>query len=154
MSSEHQAAGPGKWTLSVVIVVVAAAAVAALIGCADLSRGDGPPDAGTLMGDADDAGAMDGPPVSFATVVRPLLLAGCQRCHAPGQPAGDTQLRFSADATTDYATVLPFVDTGAPASSRLLAKMSGHGHGGGVIYAEDTPEYATVLRWIERGVLP
>jgi hypothetical protein len=72
-------------------------------------------------------------------------------CHAPGQMAGDTQLLFTGTAATDYPTVLNFVDTSAPAGSRLLAKMTGNGHQGGTVYASGSPEYETVLHWIQQG---
>jgi hypothetical protein len=132
----------------------AALLVAALapLACADFERG---PAAVAL-----DAGAGsdampegDGAALSFATDVSPLL-APCARCHVTGQEAGDTKLLFSGNAATDYATVATFVDTSAPSSSRLLAKMSGMGHEGGQVYATDSPEYQTVLRWIQQGARP
>ena len=47
-----------------------------------------------------------------------------------------------------------FVDTSAPAGSRLLSKLSGNGHQGGAVYAAGSPEYQTILHWIEQGALP
>jgi hypothetical protein len=124
----------------------------ACFGCAALERGPEapPPDAAT-NGDA--APASDGPSLSFAADVTPKL-APCTRCHVAGAEAGDTKLVLSGNAATDYATVLMFVDTSAPASSRLLAKMSGHGHEGGAVYATESPEYLIVLRWIQQGARP
>jgi len=98
-----------------------------------------------------DGGGNDGVATSFATDVEPLLVPACQMCHAPGQMAGDTQLLFTGTADTDYTTVLMFVDTSAPAGSRLLSKMAGNGHQGGTVYAAGSPEYQTVLHWIEQG---
>jgi mono/diheme cytochrome c family protein len=129
-------------------VLVCAAALAA---CADFSRGapSAPPaDAG---GPVADAAAGDGAALSFAADVEPLLVPTCQTCHAPGKQAGDTQLLLTGTAATDYATVLMFVDTSAPAGSRVLAKMSGNGHQGGTVYAAGSPEYETVLHWIQQG---
>jgi hypothetical protein len=119
------------------------------MGCADVERGSRPPvpEAGP------EAGANDGGAVSFATV-RPLLVDGCQRCHAPGQQAGNTALLFTGDAMAELASVRGFVDTASPARSRLLAKTSGQGHGGGAIYRPGSAEYAALLAWIEGGAAP
>jgi hypothetical protein len=58
---------------------------------------------------------------------------------------------LTGDAATDFVTVSGFINGNAPASSRLLTKMSGNGHGGGTVYAVGTPEYETVLQWIQEG---
>src|SRR4051794_32102812 len=105
------------------------------VGCADLSRGpasarsDGGADVAG-EGDAAEAGAS-----SFAAAIHPLLLSACGGCHVEGGQAGDTQLLFSGDAGADYAIVSRFVNTSAPAGSRLLSKLSGNGHGGGSVFA-------------------
>jgi hypothetical protein len=127
----------------------------ALAGCADLERGPAPavPDAGAGT-DADDAPPSDGASVSFAATVLPLLQDGCARCHAAGQEAGDTQLVFTGGAGADYTAVSRFVDTSAPSGSRLLAKMRGQGHEGGAIFTAASPEYQTVLQWIQQGAPP
>jgi hypothetical protein len=121
------------------------------LGCADLERGPAAvePEAGV----AADAGTTDGAALSFEASVRPLLQA-CARCHAPGQQADDTQLILGGTAAADYAAVSRFVDTSAPSGSRLLTKMRGQGHEGGTIYAAGTPEYQTVLQWIQQGARP
>jgi hypothetical protein len=128
--------------------------VLAPVACADLERG---PTATSVAPDAappDDGGASpDGGALSYATSVSPLLMP-CKRCHIAGQEAGDTKLLFSGDVAADYATVTTFVDTSAPASSRLLAKLSGQSHEGGEIYAVDSPEYQTILHWIQQGARP
>jgi hypothetical protein len=126
--------------------------LAALVGCADLSRGPTP--AGVDAG-AGEGGAV-GPDaaVSFAADVHGLLLGACQRCHADGAEAGDTAFLLTGDTAADLAATTAFVDVNAPASSRLLAKMSGSGHGGGTLYAAGTPEYEAVLSWIQEGARP
>src|SRR5262245_25830457 len=103
-------------------------------GCADFSRGPAP-----IAADAGEAGAAapDGG-VSFAANVEPILVGGCQRCHSTGGEAGDTTFLLTGDAAADLATTTRFIDPNAPASSRLLAKMSGKGHGGGTLYAAGT----------------
>ena len=124
--------------------------VASALGCADFSRGASPPQ----MNPADGGGTADGQSaVSFATGVYPLLSI-CMDCHVPGGAAAVTSLLFTENATTDYATVLQFVDTTAPAGSRLLSKVSGNGHGGGSIYAAGSSEYETLLAWIQQGARP
>jgi hypothetical protein len=124
--------------------------LAAAGGCADLDRGPAPPvpDACPDTGGTSDGG---GPP--FARV-KPLVDDGCRRCHAPGQMAGDTGLLLTGDAAAEYTAVSRFVDVATPTHSRLLAKASGQGHGGGTIYRTPSPEYAALLAWIAGGANP
>jgi hypothetical protein len=129
----------------------------ALVSCADFSRGEPSPattDAGRQPDAGGDASSSDGAALSFATDVYPLLVPTCQACHATGQQAGDTQLLFTGAAAADYPTALMFIDTSAPAGSRMLSKLSGNGHQGGTVYAAGSPEYLTILHWIEQGALP
>jgi hypothetical protein len=107
---------------------------------------------GATGGAADGGGDRKGT-LSFATDVYPLLSV-CLTCHVPGGMASNTSLILSGSATADYAIVMQFVDTTAPGSSRLLSKLSGNGHGGGTIYASGTPEYETILSWIQQGAPP
>jgi mono/diheme cytochrome c family protein len=118
------------------------------VGCADFSRGPSPvvPDGGAPEGGTANPDAA----VSFADV-EAILIGSCQRCHSAGGEAGDTTFLLTGDAAADYTTASKFVDVNTPASSRLLAKMSGNGHGGGTVHAAGTPEYQTVLRWIQEG---
>lgn len=125
--------------------------------CADFSRGglSSPAVDAAGHGDGGDASTAEGGgSLSFATAVYPLLVPACSKCHASGQEAGDAQLLFAGSPATDYDAVLRFVDTSAPAGSRLLSKMSGNGHQGGAVYAAGSPEYQTVLHWIEQGAQP
>jgi len=135
-----------RCSFALLAVAVAAAA------CADLSRGPAPvaPDAAV----PDGAATGDGGALSYAAAVHPIMISVCRQCHAPGGQAGDTPLLLDGDAADDYAVTIPYVDTSAPGSSRILNLISGHGHGGGTVFAETTPEYATFLRWIEGGALP
>jgi hypothetical protein len=130
-------------------VVFALAAL--MVGCADFSRG---PAAVAVDAGAGEGGAANpDASVSFAAV-EDILIAGCQRCHSTGGEAGDTTLLLTGNASADLDTVAHFVDVNAPAASRLLAKMSGNGHNGGAVYAPATPEYQTVLRWVQEGARP
>jgi hypothetical protein len=131
----------------------------ALLGlgaCADFSRGEPSPvpDAGPTDAGKGDAGGDGGASLSFAGDVYGLLVPACQRCHSSGAEAGDTRLLFTGTAAADYATVMMFIDTSTPPSSRLLAKMSGNGHQGGTVYAAGSPEYLTVLHWVQQGAPP
>jgi len=146
MSSDRRLSGR-LWALAPVLV-------AAALGCADFSRGRPSLDAGGAGGAADGGMAGDGQgALSFATAVYPLLTV-CMNCHVPGGAASSTSLIFTGSATADYTVVLSFVDTATPGSSRLLSKVSGNGHGGGTIYAPGTPEYETILAWIQQGAPP
>jgi hypothetical protein len=140
------------------LVAGALACALALAACADFSRGAPSPvaDAGVRPdgATADGATADGAAPLSFATAVYPLLVPACQGCHSAGNEAGDTQLLFVGTAAADHATVVMFVDTSAPASSRLLAKTSGNGHQGGAVYAAGSAEYNTILQWIQQGAQP
>jgi hypothetical protein len=128
-------------------LAVAGGLAGLVAGCADFSRGPAQP--------AVDAAAeqTEGGALSFVGV-HALLLPACGGCHAAGEEAGDTGLLFSGDAATDLATVRSFVNVDAPASSRLVTKMAGNGHQGGTIFGRGTPEYATVVTWIQGGALP
>jgi hypothetical protein len=118
--------------------------------CADFSRGAQVAETGTST----DAGApSDGGALSFATDIYPLL-ATCMNCHVAGGAASGSSLLFAGHAGTDYQNVLKFVQTAAPAGSRLLSKVSGNGHGGGTIYAAGTTQYETILAWIQQGAPP
>ena len=138
---------------------IVCAAVLGLAGaCADFSRGPAPAgvDGGAGQGGS---GGSDGSPstdggTSFASDVHGILTGSCMRCHSDGGEASDTTFLLTGDATADLEATTRFIDLNAPAASRLLAKMSGNRHGGGTVYAAGTPEYETVLRWIQEGARP
>jgi len=148
MSSERRFRGGRLVTLAALALMAGGGA-----GCADLSRGDPSPIAADAADAGDAAASGDGPALSFATDVLPLL-APCATCHVAGGQAGDTSLLFTADATATYATVVRLVDTTAPAASRLLSKASGNGHGGGAIFLPGSSQYQTILTWIQQGAPP
>jgi len=138
-----------RWWFGLAFAVACGAAA-----CADFSRGAQSVAADAGVEPHGDAGPADGAAVSFAADVHPLLIAHCQRCHMAGAEAGDTQLLLTGDVAADYATVTRFVDTATPAGSRLLSKVTGNGHGGGTVFAAGSPEYLTVLEWIQQGAAP
>ncbi len=120
--------------------------------------GDGDGDATTAMppGSTSDTPETEGPPdaPSYADDVLPLLLAGCERCHAPDGQANTTDLLFTDDVEASYEMTLDFVDLAAPGDSRLLSKTAGQGHIGGTIYDRNSAEYAAILEWIAQGAAP
>lgn len=123
----------------------------AALGCADFQRGDywvSEDSAGTAETGAEGL-------YGYGADVHVLLDTGCERCHAPGNSAGNTDfLITSDDVEASYASTLEFVDLESPATSRLLAKAAGAGHGGGAVYDDRSPEYALLLAWIEQGAPP
>src|SRR5262245_47296032 len=105
-------------------------ALAALAGaCADFSRGPAP--AGVDGGAGEGGATNPDAAASFATDVHGILTGSCMRCHSEGGEASDTTFLLTGDAAADLETTTKFIDLNAPAASRLLAKMSGNGHGGG-----------------------
>ena len=128
-------------TLSLCAVVSVLAAA-----CGDFRRG---PASGTAGGSGGGGGGASGP---FATDVEPLLIANCQACHVANGPAGSTRYLLTGDAATDYTAVIALINKDAPDQSLLLQKASGAaGHGGGTRFATSSPEYATILAWIQSG---
>jgi hypothetical protein len=120
-----------------------------LLGCADFTRGaywDLPDEDG-------EPGGVEGE-LGYAADIHPLLDAGCERCHGPGNSAGHTGYVISDDLEASYASALEFVELGSPSASRLLSKTAGSGHGGGTIFDDRSDEYATILAWIEQGAAP
>jgi len=126
-------------------------ALALIVGCADFSRG---PAAGAVDAGGGEGGTANADGAASFAAVEDILIAGCQRCHSAGGEAGDTTLLLTGEAAADLDAVARFVDVNAPAASRLLAKMAGNGHGGGAVYGPATPEYQTVLRWVQEGARP
>jgi hypothetical protein len=129
--------------------------VVALAGCADVERGPRPPvpDAAPDVAPPEAGSAAGDSGRSFAGVW-PLIDGGCKRCHMPGGMAATSSFLLTGQAATDYPLVRALVEPSAPAGSRLLAKATGQGHGGGVIYAMSSNEYAALLAWIQSGAAP
>ena len=132
----------------------------------------GPPDAGVTgqaEAPADSTGAPQAPmapparpqpgiarprALTFMDDARPILEKACASCHRPEGSAARTQwvLRGGPE---DYEATLRFVKPATAAQSPLLKKGTGATlHGGKKSLAEESAEYATLLRWIEGGALP
>src|ERR1041385_5233743 len=110
------------------LFAAAAAGVALFAACADLSRGPAP--AGMDGGAGAGGSAMTDAGASFAADVHGILTGSCMRCHAAGGEAADTSFLLTGEAPADLTTPPLFIDLNPAAASRLLAKMSGNGHGG------------------------
>lgn len=124
-----------------------------IIACADFERGPTEvidEDAGVIS--SGDAGS--GASSSFATEVEPLLNSSCKGCHQTGGAASGSGLLLSGDAAADLPKITALIDLSTPASSRLLTKAAGHTHGGGIVFAESSTEYRTLLAWVAGGANP
>lgn len=126
-------------------------------GCADFTRGpywtsstEGTP-AGATGGTG---GASGGPALSFAADVYPILVDNCQTCHSSSGEASNTSFIVAADASSTYSDVLDLVDLQSPGDSRLLQKMRGESHTGGVVLDPQTADYQLIQMWIEEGAKP
>lgn len=135
-------------------------AALAFVACADYRRGrsehDEPEPDASASSTADagrDAAAGDVGP-SFAVAIEPLLRASCSRCHAASAQASGTALVLSGVAQDDFAQVVRLVTVASPASSRLVTKARGDGHGGGAIWPQGSPELQLVTQWITFGARP
>lgn len=118
-------------------------------GCADFTRG-----ADWEIDEQGTDGGVEGE-VGYERDIHPLLDAGCERCHGPGNNAEDTNYSvISTNVEASYMSALGFIDLDSPSDSRLLSKSAGNGHAGGAIFAEGSAEYDLILRWIEQGALP
>lgn len=147
-------------------LILAAAAGLALAACGDFERGkpipvaagpsDEAPDDNTTPTDGNPVTGPTGPGggegLSFAADVHPLLIDKCSQCHGANN---STAYKLTGEAEADLATVLTFVNTGAPADSTLLKKGSGQtSHGGGAVIEVDSAEFETIVQWLTEGAKP
>lgn len=104
------------------------------------------------------ATAADPPRPTFLRDVAPILdRAGCSAgaCHGKFGGTGGfalSLLTLSPDDDFEAVTHRRLVNRDEPAASRLLTKPTGEDdHKGGVRFTDKSPEYKTILRWIEAG---
>jgi len=128
-----------------------------LFGCADFSRGPGPVPEDTATADtgggdmvADDTGGGC-TPGDYETELYPIMQLSCDSCHSSSGSAGSTGLVFTGSAADDYAQIAALIDTDSPASSILITKGTGSGHGGGGIWSSGDTEVEALLCWISAG---
>jgi hypothetical protein len=109
-------------------------------------------------------GAALEPAVDFARDVIPILTkAGCNAGGCHGKQNGQNGFKLSVfgyDPAADYEALTQQgrgrrLFPAAPERSLLLAKATNRvPHRGGCRLAEDSPEYALLLRWIREGMSP
>ncbi len=96
--------------------------------------------------------------VSFSKNVYPILKNNCQSCH--GATSGSGNLRIGNDVITTYNNLMTttpvvggsYIDTANPSTSLLLQKATNSiPHGGGQRFSSSSPEYQTILNWIQQG---
>jgi len=78
----------------------------------------------------------------------------CNSCHVAGGAAGTSQFILSNNRSLDmqdWTEVKSFVNAGAPATSPLLVKATGTGHGGGQRFDSANPNYTKIMTWIQNG---
>jgi hypothetical protein len=100
-------------------------------------------------------------PISFKLDVMPVFLrAGCNvgGCHGSARGKDGFRLSlFGFDADGDYMRLTREqpgrrVNLAIPKDSLLLTKCTGKApHTGGVRFKEDSPLYATIMRWLDAG---
>jgi mono/diheme cytochrome c family protein len=98
------------------------------------------------------------PPASktYVADVKPILNAkNCLACHTSA--ATNTTFHLSAGLATDatdYAAIMSRINSAVPEQSlflRKVAQSSNTTHTGGTLIAQNSPEYATLLLWIQQG---
>lgn len=83
--------------------------------------------------------------------VKPILQARCVACHA-SMPTNYTLSTGLSDDAADHAATVAQVDPNAPDASRLLRKATNaDAHAGGATLTSGSPEYGTLLAWIQAG---
>ena len=84
----------------------------------------------------------------------PVAQSNCVGCHAAGGEADDTRLTLVPETTADHTSLnreafAEFVADVEAGEALILAKMRGDAdHGGGVQVAEDSAEYADMVRFL------
>lgn len=94
-------------------------------------------------------------PVGFTAQVVPILTKlGCNSGSCHGKAAGQHGFAlslFGADPPADQAALISRIDRNDPAASRLITKPTAQvPHGGGDRLVIDSPEYQTLVRWIDQ----
>lgn len=120
----------------------------AMSACGTLDRGEPSPPSNNET-DTD-----NGPALSFATDIFPVLTADCSKCHGSGGIAASSAFRLASTAKASYDSVAALVSTDNPDQSTLLQRASGKSHVGGVILNTSSPDYELIRNWIAQGAQP
>ena len=99
---------------------------------------------------ADTQSAAD---VFRAHISGPVVQSRCIHCHVVGGRSGHTRLVFALSTNPEHealnlATFERFIAEVDDGASRILSKIQGVGHGGGVQVAADTEEFADMQRFL------
>jgi len=83
---------------------------------------------------------------TFGSNVMPVLLTKCQSCH------GSNGNFTVTSASSTYANITALKGSAAAGGKYLMDKGSGTvGHGGGMVIATSSTEYATIKSWVDAG---
>jgi mono/diheme cytochrome c family protein len=83
---------------------------------------------------------------TFGSNVMPVLVAKCQSCH------GSNGNFTVTTASSTYANITALKGSAAAGGQYLLDKGSNTaGHGGGMVIATSSAEYATIKSWVDAG---
>lgn len=120
----------------------------------DAGSGAGTPGAGPPGGGAAPGGATPRPAgvtPDYLHEAKAILAPRCSGCHST-TTTGWRVSTSMADDTSDYQATLAKVSTTSPAASLLLTKATNQAvHSGGALLSTGSPEYATLLSWIQSG---
>lgn len=85
----------------------------------------------------------------YLPTIAAILQARCTSCHANN--VSPYRLTPQANTQNDFAATVGRTNGGQPAQSLLLQKATGNGHGGGLQLPLNSPDYNTILAWIQGG---
>ena len=89
----------------------------------------------------------------FRNHISPVVQDKCVTCHVEGGASSHTRLVFHPSSEADHEALNlrvfeDFLDQVADGADRILEKIRGVGHGGGVQIAEDSEDYAPFERFL------
>ncbi len=110
--------------------------------------------AATTLPSTPEGGSACAAAATFQQAVEPVLQASCLTCHGAAGLANAKAvltLAGAGDITADRTALLTKLNLQSPASSNLLAKVSGGiGHGGGSVLPPASAGYSTLNAWVQQ----
>lgn len=85
----------------------------------------------------------------YLPTIAAILANRCTSCHANN--VSPYRLTPLANTQNDFAATAGRTNGANPAASLLLTKATGQGHGGGLQLPINSPDYNTILAWIQGG---
>lgn len=83
---------------------------------------------------------------TFGSDVMPVLVTKCQSCH------GSNGAFTVTTASSTYSNIVALKGSATAGGQYLLDKGSNSlGHGGGIVIATSSAEYATIKSWVDAG---